>query len=83
VTARTHPGVAPADIVRMGTRDAAAALGWETEVGSLAPGMRADMALVRIGHQLPTDPHETLFDTASVVCGTLSRGAFADQRRQR
>lgn len=84
VTARTHPGVAPAEIVRMGTLNAAAALGWETEVGSLAPGLRADMALVRIGgHQLPTDPHETLFDATSVVCGTLSRGSFTDQRRQR
>ncbi len=46
--ARTHPQVAPDRILRMGTLDAAAALGCDDEVGSLEPGKRADLALVRI-----------------------------------
>jgi cytosine/adenosine deaminase-related metal-dependent hydrolase len=80
--ARTHPHVAPDRILRMGTLDAAAALGCADEVGSLEPGKRADIALVRIRHPLPTDSYGALFDTDSAVCATMCGGAFADQRRQ-
>jgi cytosine/adenosine deaminase-related metal-dependent hydrolase len=80
--ARTHPRVAPDRILRMGTLDAAAALGCDKEVGSLEPGKRADMALVRINHQLPTDEHAALWDAEHAIYATMCGGRFSDQRRQ-
>jgi cytosine/adenosine deaminase-related metal-dependent hydrolase len=42
----THPEVAPERVLRMGTLDAALALGCDRELGSLVPGKRAEFAIV-------------------------------------
>jgi cytosine/adenosine deaminase-related metal-dependent hydrolase len=61
---RHGPGALPArDVVRMATREGARALGLEHEIGSIAPGKRADLVVVRTGdvHQAPgADPYSTL-----------------------
>jgi cytosine/adenosine deaminase-related metal-dependent hydrolase len=38
-----HRGVSPEQVLRMATHDAAAAFGWDEEIGSLAVGKRADL----------------------------------------
>lgn len=57
---RLGPGALPArTLVRMATENGAAALGWGTEAGTLAPGRRANLILIDLGntHILPTgDP---------------------------
>jgi len=69
--ARTHPGVAPREIMRMGTIDAAAALGIDDRVGSLAVGKDADLVVLPIGAGEPADPHELILLSeaqVSAVC---------------
>jgi len=39
-------GIAPADVLRIATRDAAAVMGAAGEAGEIAPGLRADLILV-------------------------------------
>jgi cytosine/adenosine deaminase-related metal-dependent hydrolase len=75
--AQKHPGVPLADILRMGAIDGARALGRETEFGSLAPGRRADLAIVALPERSTVDPHELLFDPASSVVACYCRGYAA------
>jgi aminodeoxyfutalosine deaminase len=72
--ARRHPGVPLACIVRMATLDGARALGQETECGSLAPGKRADLAVVALPDRAAADPHELLFDPAATVVACYRSG---------
>ncbi|MFI5177083.1 MAG: 5'-deoxyadenosine deaminase [Vicinamibacterales bacterium] len=61
---RNGPGALPArDVVRMATCDGAHALGLDREIGSIEPGKRADLIVVRANglHQTPgLDPYATL-----------------------
>jgi len=75
--ARKHPGVPLADILRMATIHGARALGRETELGSLAPGKRADLAIVSLPDRSAADPHELLFDPAASVVSCYCRGVEA------
>jgi aminodeoxyfutalosine deaminase len=72
-----HPDVPRAELLAMVTREAAVALcGNEADFGTLAPGQRADLAVIR----LPPgggDPWERLFAPASVVVATLAGGRWA------
>jgi aminodeoxyfutalosine deaminase len=72
--ARHHPTVVRERILRMGTIDGARALGWETQVGSLEPGKRADLTIVALPDCDAADPHELLFDSAEPVVGCYCRG---------
>ena len=56
--ARAHPQVAPGTILRMGTLDAASAIGIDDRVGSLSVGKRADFVVLPIRDDEPADPHE-------------------------
>ena len=75
--ARKHPGVPLADVLRMATIEGARSLGRETELGSLAPGTRADLAIVALPDRSAADPHELLFDPAASVVSCYCRGAEA------
>lgn len=75
--ARKHPGVPLAAILRMATIAGARALGRETEIGSLAAGKRADLAIVALPDRSADDPHELLFDPAASVVACYCRGAEA------
>jgi cytosine/adenosine deaminase-related metal-dependent hydrolase len=87
---RLGPGVLPArDVVWMATREGARALGLDAEIGSIAPGKRADLIVVgtRGVHQVPgRDPYSVLVYasrptdvTATLVDGQVvaERGALA------
>jgi cytosine/adenosine deaminase-related metal-dependent hydrolase len=77
--ARVHPAVAPARILRMGTLDAAVALGCQDEVGSLEPGKRADLVLIRIDHPQAADPCAALLHGDGAVHSTMFGGRFSLQ----
>ncbi len=74
--ARAHPQVTPAQILRMGTLDAAMALGCQDEVGSLEPGKRADLLIMRIDHSRAVDPCAALLHGDCTVHSTLCGGRF-------
>ena len=72
--ARRHPQL-PGDVVlRLGTLNAAAALGRAAEVGSLEPGKFADLAIVALPEHDTADPHALIFDSAKPVVATWCRG---------
>jgi cytosine/adenosine deaminase-related metal-dependent hydrolase len=75
--ARRHPDVAWSQILRMGTMDGAKALGREKEIGSLAEGKQADLAIVALPDRDAADPHELLFDSAEPVTACYCRGEEA------
>ena len=72
-----HPAVPRADILRMATLGGARALGRETELGSLAPGKQADLAIVALPDRVADDPHELLFDPAASVVACYRCGEEA------
>ncbi len=78
--AQRHPEV-PGDVVlRLGTLNAAAALGRAGEVGSLEPGKFADLAVVALPEHDAADPHELLFDSSHPVVATICHGANVGRR---
>jgi cytosine/adenosine deaminase-related metal-dependent hydrolase len=72
--AQKHPGVALATILRMSTIHGARALGRQTEIGSLAPGKLANLAIVALPESSARDPHDLLFDPAASVAACYCRG---------
>jgi cytosine/adenosine deaminase-related metal-dependent hydrolase len=58
--ARHHPGIAPEEILKMGTLYGAEALGLADELGSLAPGKKAAFAIVPLP-EAKAEPYELLF----------------------
>jgi aminodeoxyfutalosine deaminase len=72
--AQKHPGVPLAEILKMATIHGARALGREMEIGSLAPGRRADLAIVALPDRSAADPHELLFDPAASPVACYCRG---------
>jgi 5-methylthioadenosine/S-adenosylhomocysteine deaminase len=63
-------GVAPAtaaELVRLATLGGAAALGRDSELGSLEPGKRCDLLAVRLPGDAEDDPHAAVLDPRSRV----------------
>lgn len=80
--ARAHADVPPAQILRMGTLDAAAALGWDREVGSLQAGKRADLLVVQAPPTVRR-PADLLLAPDAQVVRVMQGGRWVDvQRRQ-
>jgi cytosine/adenosine deaminase-related metal-dependent hydrolase len=74
--AQAHPGIAKATLVEMATLGGAKALGWEADAGTLEPGKRADFAVIELGRQDASDPHDVLFAPQARVAGTCIGGQF-------
>jgi cytosine/adenosine deaminase-related metal-dependent hydrolase len=72
--AATYPAIPPSVVLQLGTLRAAAALGWQHEVGSLQPGKYANLAVVALPQRDAADPHELLFDSDGPVVKTYYRG---------
>jgi len=45
---RRYPAIPAEMVIRMATRNGAAALGWDDTIGSLAPGKEADLIVIRL-----------------------------------
>jgi imidazolonepropionase-like amidohydrolase len=73
--ARLSSPLPPAELLRLGTLNAARALGLDAEAGSLEAGKWADLAVVPLPDRNAADPHELLFDSDAPVTATWSRGA--------
>ena len=67
-------------LLTMATLSGAWALRAEREVGSVWPGKRADLAIVRVPNQTRRDPHDLLVEPEAHVVATLINGTvvFAD-----
>jgi cytosine/adenosine deaminase-related metal-dependent hydrolase len=63
---RNHDGVSPGSVLKMATLDAATALRWEADVGSLTPGKRADLVALSLAGATGHDPR-TALETALLV----------------
>jgi cytosine/adenosine deaminase-related metal-dependent hydrolase len=75
---RDHHDVAPAAVLRMGTLEAARAFGIDHDCGTLAPGKRADLAIVALPESTDSsEPHDLLFDPGSHVVQTYIHGILA------
>lgn len=61
--ARTFSELPPETVLRLGTIDAAHALGLGDECGSLEVGKRAPLAIISLEGHAARDPHESLFDS--------------------
>lgn len=69
-----HPAVPRNRILRMATLDGAEALGLRDTTGAIAPGKRADLAVVRLPGRDAADPYDLLFDSDEPVVGTWIGG---------
>ncbi len=67
--------LSPCAVLRMATLDGARALGWETSVGSLEVGKRADLTVVRLPDGRATDGEDAL---AEAVMGGEVRMTMVD-----
>ena len=75
-------GVPAAELLRLATRGGAEALGAEDEVGSLAPGLRADLVALRPAGPV-RDPAEAALDEATTVELVVSGGERLIDRGRR
>ena len=71
--ARHFPEIPPAGVLELGTVAGARALGLEADVGSLAAGKVANLAIVALPEREARDPYELLFDSDRPVTGTPAR----------
>ncbi|MCC6125796.1 MAG: amidohydrolase family protein [Pirellulales bacterium] len=72
--AKRHPRIGRERILRMGTLDAARALGRADEIGSLEAGKAATFAVVALPDETLGDPHRLLLESAGSVVQTWIRG---------
>ncbi len=69
-----YSDVPAADVLRLGTRNGARALGIDDECGSLTAGKLANLTLVTLPEHDADDPYELLFDAASMIDRVYYRG---------
>lgn len=74
--AAERPGLAPAELIRMATRNGAAALGLAGRLGELTPGARADLIAVPHTGSLATAP-DAVIHSESPVLASLIDGEWA------
>ena len=72
--ARRYADLDPATILRLGTWNAARALGVEAEVGSLEVGKRADFSVVALSPAADSDPYRLLVEGETRVVATFQAG---------
>lgn len=65
--------ISPAEALRMATRDAAWALGFERSCGVIAPGRPADLAVL-MPSTAGLDPYEAVLDPATRLIATIRAG---------
>lgn len=70
---RSYEGLTPTQLITMATSDAAQALGLADKVGTLAPGMEADICAIHIPQSIE-DPLEAIFDQRSRNTFTMTAG---------
>ena len=85
---RHAPEFDPVRLLRLGTWNGACALGLESEIGSLAPGKAADLAIIDLAPGDATDPGALLFRPenrvgAVFVAGTCAAAAIHTQTASR
>ena len=73
---RAYPDLAGDVILRLGTLAGARSLGLDGQTGSLAPGKRADLAVVALPEANAAAPHDLLFDSNLPVVGTICAGEW-------
>jgi cytosine/adenosine deaminase-related metal-dependent hydrolase len=73
---RRFPEVQPSRLLELATHNGAAALGLEDETGSLAPGHRADLAVVQLANVEGSDPHARLLHPQSRVIAAMRDGRW-------
>lgn len=71
-----HVELPPATVLQLGTLGGATALGRAGDVGSLAPGKWANLAIVPLPNAEAADPYELLFDGDLPVTRTMVRGRW-------
>lgn len=80
--AQRHPAIGLDKILRMGTIDGARALGRDEEIGSIAPGKQADLAIVALPDRATADPYQLLFDSTEPVVACYCRGVEIDDNKR-
>jgi cytosine/adenosine deaminase-related metal-dependent hydrolase len=73
---RKFPEVRPSLLLKLATRNGAAALGLDNEVGSLTAGRRADLAVVQLADVGEFDPHARLLHPQSRVIAAMRDGRW-------
>jgi cytosine/adenosine deaminase-related metal-dependent hydrolase len=73
---RRFPHIRPSLLLELATRNGAAALGLEDEVGALAAGHRADLAVVQLADVREPDPHARLLHPQSQVIAAMRDGRW-------
>lgn len=69
-----YTDVSGATLLRMATLDGAAALGWDTVTGSLAPGKSADFVVLPLPDGAVDEPHALVFDSCLPIGASVFRG---------
>ena len=68
--ARFHPGVSPKTILEMATVGGAIALGRSTEFGTIEPGKRAALTMIRLPDRAGHDPYDLLMSDEAHIEST-------------
>ena len=72
--AREFPAISRATILELGTLGGARALGLDSQIGTIEPGKRANLAAIALPEDTVDDPHEMLLEAAGGVVATWVRG---------